>query len=163
MHANQRLLNNFYAAFMRLDAEAMANCYAADAWFEDEVFSLQGHEEVAAMWRMLCAAICEKSADVWALRAGGVEAGAISGHARWVADYRFSATGRIVHNVIHSGFEFNPGGLILRQRDKFDLWAWSRQALGVSGLLLGWTPFMHRKIREQAAVNLQKFIAHHRA
>ena len=163
MHANQRLLNKFYAAFARLDAEAMANCYAPDAGFEDEVFSLHGHEEVAGMWRMLCTATREKGADVWKLHASGVEAGAISGHARWVADYRFSATGRMVHNVIDSQFEFNPNGLILRQHDKFDLWAWSRQALGAPGLLLGWTPFMRRKIRAQAAASLQKFIARRRA
>ena len=115
------------------------------------------------MWHMLCTATREKGADVWKLHASGVEAGAISGHARWVADYRFSATGRLVHNVIDSQFEFNPSGLIMRQRDKFDLWAWSRQALGVPGLLLGWTPFMRRKIRAQAAANLQKFIARRKA
>ena len=159
MHANQRLLNQFYAAFARLDAEAMANCYAPDVRFEDEVFSLHGHEEVAGMWRMLCAATCKTSADVWKLHASGVEAGAISGHARWVADYRFGATGRRIHNVIDSAFKFSPQGLILRQHDKYDLWAWSRQAMGASGLLLGWTPFMRRKIRAQAATNLEKFIA----
>ena len=163
MHANQRLLNKFYAAFARLDAEAMANCYAPDARFDDEVFSLYGQEEVAGMWRMLCTATREKGADVWKLHASGIEAGAISGHARWVADYRFSATGRKVHNVIDSQFEFNPSGLIMRQRDKFNLWAWSRQALGVPGLLLGWTPFMRRKIRVQAAANLQKFIVRRKA
>jgi hypothetical protein len=163
MHANQRLLNHFYAAFERLDAEAMGSCYAPDARFEDEVFTLRGQEEVAGMWRMLCAATREKGADVWKLSASGVEAGAISGQAHWVADYRFSATGRLVHNVIDSSFEFNPEGLIQRQRDTFDLWAWSRQALGAPGLLLGWTPFLRRKIRAQAAANLQKFITRRKA
>lgn len=159
MHANHRLLNRFYAAFARLDAEDMAGCYAPDARFKDEVFSLYGQEEVAGMWRMLCAATREKGADVWKLHASGVEAGAISGHARWAADYRFSATGRMVHNVIDSAFDFSPEGLILRQHDKFDLWAWSRQALGAPGLLLGWTPFMRQKIRAQAAANLKKYLA----
>lgn len=163
MHANQRMLNHFYAAFAQLDAEAMAKCYAHDARFDDEVFSLRGHEEVAAMWSMLCAATQEKGADVWKLSTSGVEAGAISGKARWVADYRFSATGRMVRNVIDSRFEFNPEGLIMSQRDTFDLWAWSRQALGTPGLLLGWTPFMRRKIRVQAAANLAKFIVRRRA
>jgi SnoaL-like domain len=163
MHANHRLLNNFYASFARLDAEAMAACYAPDARFDDEAFSLRGHEEVAGMWRMLCAATRDKGADVWKLSFSGVEAGAISGKARWVADYRFSATGRLVHNVIDSRFEFNADGLIQRQRDKFDLWAWSRQALGAPGLLLGWTPFLRRKIRAQAAANLEKYIARRKA
>ena len=158
-HANQRLLNQFFAASGQLGAESMANCYAAEARFEDEVFSLQGQAEVTAMWRVLWVVICEKSAEVWALRVGSVEAGAISGHALWVTDYRFSATGRMVHNVIDCGFEFNPVGQILRQHDKFDPWTWSGQALGVPGLLLGWAPFMRRKIRSPAAANLQKFIA----
>jgi hypothetical protein len=43
------------------------------------------------------------------------------------------------------------------------LWAWSRQALGAPGLLLGWTPFLRRKIRAQAAANLEKYIARRKA
>ena len=163
MHANQRRLTQFYAAFARLDAEEMAACYALDARFEDEVFALRGHEEVTGMWRMLCGATRDKGVEVWHLRASGIEAGAMSGQARWVADYRFSATGRMVHNVIDSAFEFTPEGLIMRQHDRFDLWAWSRQALGTPGLLLGWTPFMRRKIRAQAAANLQNYLARRRA
>lgn len=159
MHANQRRLNQFYAAFAQLDADAMASFYAPDARFEDEIFTLRGHEEVTGMWRMLCAATRVKGTDVWKLRASGVEAGAISGKARWVADYRFSATGRLVHNVIDSVFEFDPQGLIWRQRDRFDFWAWSRQALGAPGLLMGWTPFLRRKVQAQAAANLKRYLA----
>jgi len=159
MHANQRRLNQFYAAFAQLDADAMATFYAPDARFEDEIFTLRGHEEVSGMWRMLCAATRAKGADVWKLRASRVEAGAISGKARWVADYRFSTTGRRVHNVIDSVFEFDPQGLIQRQRDRFDFWAWSRQALGAPGLLMGWTPLLRRKVQAQAAANLKRYLA----
>lgn len=60
-------------------------------------------------------------------------------------------------------FEFNPEGLIEHQRDTFNLWAWSRQALGAPGLLMGWTPFLRRKIRAQTAANFQKFIARRKA
>jgi hypothetical protein len=31
-------------------------------------------------------------------------------------------------------------------------------ALGTSGILLGWTPFMQKKIQSMAAQNLNKFI-----
>ncbi|MGH6638900.1 MAG: hypothetical protein ACREBY_09910, partial [Polaromonas sp.] len=55
-------------------------------------------------------------------------------------------------------FEFNAQGLISRHRDRFDFWAWSRQALGTPGVLLGWTPFLRRKVRAQAAENLQKYL-----
>lgn len=159
MHPNQRTLENFYAAFARLDADAMAACYAPDAAFDDEVFSLRGQEEVGGMWRMLCDAARTRSADAWKLRAGGIEADERQGRAHWEADYRFSATGRMVHNVIDGVFEFDGEGRIARHLDRFDFWAWSRQALGAPGLLLGWTPFLRAKVRAQAAANLQKYLA----
>lgn len=53
MHANAALLEKFYSAFQRLDAETMASCYASDIQFSDPVFpNLQGNE-AADMWRML--------------------------------------------------------------------------------------------------------------
>ena len=88
-----------------------------------------------------------------------LDADARGGKAHWEADYRFSATGRMVHNVIDGVFEFSEHGLITRHRDRFDFWAWSRQALGTPGWLLGWTPFLRQKVRAQAAANLQKFLA----
>ncbi|MFC5519954.1 nuclear transport factor 2 family protein [Polaromonas jejuensis] len=163
MHPNQTRLENFYAAFARLDAEAMAACYARDAQFDDEVFSLRGQDQVAGMWRMLCAATQAKGADVWKLSWSGVQADARSGKAHWEADYRFSATGRLVHNAIDGVFEFSEDGLIARHRDRFDFWAWSRQALGAPGLLLGWTPLLRRKVRAQAAANLQKYLTQRRS
>ena len=56
MHPNQQSIESFYSAFARLDADTMAQCYAQDASFEDEVFTLRGRREVAGMWRMLCQA-----------------------------------------------------------------------------------------------------------
>ena len=159
MHANQRTLSDFYAAFAALDAEAMGRCYAPDARFEDEVFMLRGQREVAGMWRMLCTAAAAKGRDVWRLEATGIEADAQRGQAHWEADYRFSATGRLVHNRIDAEVTFDPQGLIATHRDRFDFWAWSRQALGTPGLLLGWTPMLRHKVRTQAAANLRKFLA----
>lgn len=159
MHPNQQTLLNLYAAFARLDADAMAHCYAEDASFEDEVFSLRGRREVAGMWRMLCTATQAKGRDVWRLEASVVSADAHVGRAHWEAFYRFSATGRMVHNRIDAVFGFDAEGLILSHRDRFDFWRWSRQALGTPGLLLGWTPFLRAKVHGQAAANLRKFLA----
>ncbi len=58
----------------------------------------------------------------------------------WVATYRFTQTGRTVVNHINVRFAIRDG-LIFEHRDNFDLWAWSRQALGLKGLLLGWSSF----------------------
>ncbi|MDB5850506.1 MAG: ketosteroid isomerase [Rhodoferax sp.] len=159
MPANQLTLQTFYAAFARLDAETMGRCYADAAKFDDEVFSLRGRGEVAGMWAMLCGATQAKGRDVWRLEASDIQADAATGRAHWEAHYRFSATGRLVHNRIDGNFTFDAQGLILTHRDRFNFWAWSRQALGAPGLLLGWTPFLRAKVRAQAAANLRKFLA----
>lgn len=158
MHPNEQTLRRFYTAFAALDADTMASCYAADAQFDDEVFSLRGRTEVAGMWRMLCEATRAKGRDAWALEFSGVSADAHQGQAHWEADYRFSATGRLVHNVIDGQFAFNAQGDIVRHRDRFSFWAWSRQALGLPGLLLGWSGFLRAKVQAQARANLTKFL-----
>lgn len=156
MHDHSQLLNMFYAAFAALDAETMAESYAPDARFEDEVFRLQGRDEIADMWRMLCDATRSKGMDAWSLRFGDVQADGQRGRAHWEPRYRFSATGRMVHNIIDAEFEFRDG-LIVAQRDRFSFWRWSRQALGLPGLLLGWTPMLRAKVQAQAAANLQAY------
>jgi hypothetical protein len=157
--APQQTLEKLYSAFAQLDSAAMAECYTADARFDDEAFSLRGHREVTGMWHMLCDATKAKGRDVWKLDYSGIAADAAIGQAHWEADYRFSATGRMVHNIIDSRFTFDAQGLISTQRDRFDFWAWSRQALGAPGLLLGWTPFLRGKVHATAAANLKKYLA----
>jgi len=156
---NEQTIRRFYDAFARLDADTMASCYAPDASFDDEAFSLRGAREVGAMWKMLCAGTQAKGAAVWKLRYRDVRADATSGQAHWDAHYLFSATGRIVDNAIDSRFTFTSDGLIATQHDSFDFWRWSRQALGTPGLLLGWSPMLKKKVRATAAANLAAFLA----
>lgn len=156
---NQETIQRLYQAFAKLDADTMAACYAPDARFDDEAFSLQGGREVGGMWKMLCEATRAKGADVWKLSWRDVKADASSGSAHWDAHYRFSATGRIVDNSIDSSFTFTPAGLIATQRDRFDFWTWSRQALGTPGLLLGWSPMLKNKVRAGAAKNLSAYLS----
>ena len=159
MHPNQARLEHFYDAFARLDAGAMAACYAPDACFDDEVFSLRGDEQIGGMWHMLCEATQARHRDAWKLSYRSIVADADCGQAHWEAQYRFSASGRKVHNVIDGVFEFDEAGLISRHTDRFDFWRWARQALGVPGALLGWTPFFRSQVKRQAAANLQKYLA----
>jgi hypothetical protein len=49
-----------------------------------------------------------------------------------------------VTNKIGASFQFRDG-LIYRHIDHFNVWKWCQQALGLSGLLLGWTGFLQRK------------------
>lgn len=152
-------VEKLYAAFAKLDGETMAACYAPDAVFDDEAFSLRGREQVGGMWTMLCDAVKAKGRDVWKIETRDIT----ERSAHWEATYRFSATGRLVHNVIDAEFEFDGTGLIKRHRDRFDFWRWARQALGTPGLLLGWSPFLRAKVRTQAAKNLDRFLAARKA
>ena len=151
MHPNVALIETFYRAFQRRDAEAMAACYAPDVMFEDPAFGELRGADAGDMWRMLCSRALDLE-----VRYFDVAADAERGRARWEADYLFSQTGRTVHNRVAAAFRFRDG-LIVEHRDAFDLWAWSRQALGLPGLLLGWSPIVRNKVRSQALNGLKQF------
>ena len=151
-HPNAALIERFYQAFARRDGAAMAACYHAEAHFTDEVFDLRG-ARVGLMWRMLC----ERAADL-RIEYRAVEGGDAGGSAHWEAWYGFSQTGRQVHNVIEARFEFRDG-LILRHVDRFGFHRWASQALGLPGLLLGWTPLLRNKVRATAARGLEQYAA----
>ena len=152
MHPNEALIHRFYQAFATRDAEGMAACYAPHVVFEDPAFGELHGDEARGMWRMLCA----RAKDLQ-LEFSDVVADDFRGHAHWEARYTFSQTGRKVHNRIDANFEFRDG-LIAVHRDVFDFRAWSRQALGLPGMLLGWTPFLQAKVRAQAKTGLRKFM-----
>jgi len=149
---SQHCLDRFFIAFANRDGESMAACYHADARFRDPVFDLRG-SDVGAMWRMLCS----RSTDLRVV-AANVHGNAAAGSADWHAWYTFSTTGRRVHNIVHSRFTFRDG-LIGEQVDTFGFWRWSRQALGMPGVLLGWTPMLRRKVQATARTALDRFVA----
>ncbi len=151
---SKQTIERFYAAFAQLDADTMQSCYASAAQFDDEAFSLQGPQAIGSMWRMLCQATKAKGMTHWKL-----DVSHITEHsAHWEAHYLFSATGRLVHNKIDATFLFDGQGLIFRHRDRFNFWAWSRQALGAPGLFLGWSPWLRAQVRAKAAASLQAFM-----
>ena len=154
MHPHQALIERFYTCFQKRDAEGMVACYAPDIVFSDSVFIDLRGAEARGMWRMLC----ERGKDL-EIDFSDVHADDSTGRAHWEADYLFSATGRTVHNTVDGTFTCTPEGLIATHRDRFNFWAWARQALGTPGLLLGWSPSLKRKVRSTAAGNLKKFLA----
>jgi len=159
----QALLKRFYAAFATLDARAMQSCYAPDAQFEDPLFALRGAEQIGAMWQMLCQTIRNGGPAVWRLETREVEAaGGERGSAHWEARYRSGAAGRMVHNVVEAQFTFE-GGLIAGHSERYDFWRWSRQALGSTGLVMGWSPMLRNQVRRQAQGKLERFLAHRAA
>ncbi len=127
-------------------------CYAADATFSDPVFPALKGEAARGMWRMLCA----RGKDL-RVEFSAVQADDRTGSAHWEAWYTFSASGRRVHNIIDASFTFS-NGLIASHVDHFDLYRWSRQAVGVKGVLLGWTPLVQNVVRRTAARSLEAFL-----
>ena len=149
--ANLQLIERFYRAFDERDGDAMAACYGPDVHFSDPVFpDLQG-AQAGAMWRMLTGG--SKDLRVELLEH---EADDTRGSAHWRATYTFTQTGHAVVNDVHARFGF-ANGLIVEHTDTFDFHRWARQALGTSGLLLGWTPLLRNKVRRAAAARLEKF------
>lgn len=152
MHPHAQQIERFYAAFARGDWAGMAACYHPEVHFSDEAFDLHG-ADAGLMWRMLVS-----SGRDLTMEYRDISADERSGCAHWDARYTFSATGRKVLNRIDASFEFRDG-LIVRHVDRFDFWTWSRQALGMPGLLLGWSSLLRSKVRAQAAKNLAAFKA----
>jgi len=149
---NKKLINQFYSAFQQLNYAEMQNAYHPDAQFTDPVFGVLNCQEVRAMWEMLLT----RGKDL-KVTFNNVDATPTTGSCRWEAWYTFSKTGRHVHNIIQSSFDFKDGK-IFRQVDYFDLWRWSRHALGLSGILLGWSPMVQNKVRAGARESLKKFM-----
>ncbi len=151
-HANETLLRDFYRAFGQKDWKSMEPAYHADVHFTDPVFDLHG-PRVIGMWRMLCTSSTDLS-----LVNPFVEADDRTGRARWEATYTFTLTGRKVLNRIDATFEFRDGKIV-RHIDDFNFWKWSSQALGPTGILLGWTPLVRAKVQRNANARLEKFLA----
>lgn len=138
--ANSSLINEFYTAFAAQDYTRMIACYHDEIEFSDPAFGTLKGEQAKAMWKMLI----ERSEGKLKIVFSDVTADS----AHWEAYYVFSKTGRKVHNKIDARFEFKDGK-IYRHYDHFNLWVWSRQALGFSGLLLGYTSFFRNKLQAQ--------------
>lgn len=147
---SRELVEHFYTSFADTDAEAMVECYADDVVFEDPAFGELHGDEARDMWRMLC----ERSSDL-SIEYTVLEASDTAAKVNWVANYTFS-TGRHVRNDITATMQI-ADGKIVDHRDEFSFWAWSRQALGFPGVLVGWSPRLQSKVRTTARESLERY------
>ena len=152
MTNNEQLIRTFYQSFQNKDYKAMQYCYAEDAIFSDAIFKNLDSKQVKAMWEMLI-----KRGKDFSLTFDNIKAGENAGSAEWVATYTFSATNRKVINHVKANFVFE-NNKIMKHSDDFNFYKWSRQALGLPGLLLGWTPFFKSKVRRSALNGLDAYM-----
>ncbi len=149
---NAELITHFYQSFANADAEGMVSCYHDSVQFQDPAFGILKGEDAKNMWRMLLG----RNKGNIRITFSNVKATEKTGSANWVAEYVFSATGRKVVNIISAEFEF-ADGKIIKHTDTFDIYKWTKQALGLKGYLLGWTAFMQGKIQQQSGALLKKY------
>lgn len=156
MSDTRAVVEQFYAALARRDAESMAACYSDDAVFTDPVFGELRGGAVRDMWRML---LGRSSGDmtIEARFLGGASDGTTQQMLAKIA-YTFSRTGNRVVNEIATWMKLRDGRIV-QQVDDFDFFAWARQAFGVTGWLIGWTPWFRRKVQREAAAGLARFRA----
>ena len=152
MNINEELIQKFYTSFAKLDYKTMQNSYADNAIFNDPVFGILQGDEVKAMWQMLC-----MNAKDFSLTFDSVNSDEEYGTCNWTASYTFSKTGRRVVNKIKAHMRFQ-NKKIIEHTDEFDMYKWSRQALGLPGILLGWSGYIKNKIRFDAGKQLKKFM-----
>jgi ketosteroid isomerase-like protein len=143
VHPHAELVTRFYQAFARRDAATMRAAYTPDATFSDAAFVDLRGAEVGDMWAMLCT-----RARDFRLEFRDVVADDVGGRAHWEARYLFQGK-RPVHNVIEAAFTFQAGR-IATHVDTFDFWRWSRQALGLPGVLLGWSGGLQRSVQQRS-------------
>lgn len=152
MSTTLEVIQNFYTAFQNKDYKTMQTCYADHAIFNDPVFTNLNAVEVRSMWEMFC----KKGKDL-RIEFNNVTANEKEGSADWTAYYTFSQTGKKVVNRIHANFKFK-NGRITEHVDSFNFYNWAKQALGVPGLLLGWTSLIKTRVQTAAKKNLDGFI-----
>jgi hypothetical protein len=148
----RQVIEELYGALNRHDGEAMARMYEPDGRFRDPAFGELSGAEAGDMWRMLTSRTEDLRVE---LREHSVDRN--SGSARWIARYTFTNTGRPVVNEVEAAFLFSEDGLIEDHRDSFSFYHWARQALGPTGLALGWAPPMQAMFRRRARRGLAKF------
>ena len=152
MNANEIVINKFYICFQNKDFKGMQDCYSDSAHFSDPVFLNLNAKQVRAMWEMFCV-----NGEDLKVEFKNISANEKTGSAEWIAYYIFSVTGSNVVNRIKSNFVFEQGKIV-KHIDHFNFYDWAKQALGASGLLLGWTPFVKNKVRKVAMKNLDDFM-----
>ena len=153
MPTNTDIISNFYSAFQKLDYQGMNNCYSDDIVFNDPVFGLLRGDEAKAMWEMLC-----KNAKDFSLTFSNIQLlDEEYATCNWIATYTFSKTGKKVVNNIKAFMRLKDGKII-EHSDGFKISKWAAQALGLPGVLFGWTGFMKSKIQKNARKSLIAFI-----
>lgn len=151
---NTELIEKFYTSFSNGNAEGMVSCYHADVVFQDPAFGTLKGQKANKMWEMLLS----RRTDSTKITFENIQATSDHATAQWTAKYVYGDAKRKVINNVTANFKFKDGKII-EHIDTFNVWNWSKQALGFTGLLLGWTSFMKNKIQKTTNTQLTSYMS----
>jgi ketosteroid isomerase-like protein len=152
LHPNEQTIQKFYEAFHARDAAGMNSCYAPNIVFSDPAFGVLAGEKVFAMWQMLCGRTKELE-----ITFNDIHADDKSGTAHWDAKYFFGPNHRPVHNIVDAAFVFRDGRIV-EHTDTFDMWKWTRMAIGGIGIFFGWSFALRSAIQKSTRRQLDDFM-----
>lgn len=148
----KEIIEEFYSSFSKGNYKGMIKLYHKDVEFQDPAFGTLRGKRAMKMWEML---LSNKEASP-KVSFTNIKDKKNMVTAEWKAEYLFGPKKRKVTNMVFAEFYFRDGKVI-KHCDSFNIWKWSRQALGPVGYLFGWTPFMRSKIQKMANKKLDNY------
>lgn len=153
MTSAERTIHQLYTSIANGAISKIDECYSPTVKFYDPIFGSLNNNEVPKMWEMLI----KRNQGEIKIEYTILKSDNYTASVQWIAKYTFGKKQRKITNVVQSNL-YLKDGLIIKQKDDFNIWTWSKQAFGWSGYLLGWTGYMQQKIQEKALVSLKNFI-----
>jgi len=152
MHTHRSLIDRFFVALRRRDADAIARCFAPDAEYSSHLLGRVVGARVPAYWRMICA-----RANMHDLRVEATDADDHGGVARWTA--RYTCGRQQVRHVLETTFRFHAGK-IQRQHDRLETCPGGR-TIGSHQLLHEESSPLMTALRARGLVALDAFVPRH--
>ena len=149
----ETVIHSFYSAFQKRDAKGMAENYHEQIEFSDPAFGTLNGPEAALMWKMLLRSAKDLRAEYHIRSVTGSTA-----KVHWEAFYTYGKDKRKVHNKVEATLEI-ADGKIIRHKDKYSLWKWASQTMGINGIIIGWTSFFKKRLQKQSKEMLQRFLS----
>jgi ketosteroid isomerase-like protein len=153
VRANWTLVEQHYKAIQAKDADAILAVYAADCRIDHPLIGRMSKDEFSKAVQ----AFIRQTPD-YELEFQISHAGAQRVDAEWALTHVFHLTGRTIRLAGATTY-FLSANRITRHIDQFDRRAWSRQAMGMTGLVLsfvpGWRSFVERELRRALGISPQ--------
>jgi hypothetical protein len=148
---NWTIIDRLFKAFQSKDADAILAAYSAKCQFNHPLIGCMSKDEFSKAVQIF---IRETPDYELAFQINHVSAKRVE--VEWTMTHIFHLTGRIIKQNGKTTC-FLSANSVVRQIDQFDRRIWSRQAMGVTGLVLsfvpGWKSFIERELRNTLGIS----------